>query len=112
MKGEMIMTQEENIKIIRAKRDEKVHDHLAQYAPVWMVNEDVLVDEDAVQFEIIFLHARYGWIRRRYKYDSYNNVLYHKGQQLIDEEETYELQATQEPYIYAPSTNTVNSYGG
>lgn len=97
--------------IMRQRRDAKVHDHLLQYAPVWLVDEKILPDKDAVQFDVVFLHPKYGWLKRRYFYDSYNDVLYHKGQVPIDEEETFDLQA-QEPYVRAEVVNTVNSYGG
>lgn len=107
----MNQSPEEKTQIMREKRDAKVRDHLTQYAPVWMADEVVILDEDALQFNVVFYHPRYGWINRRYRYDSYNDVLYHKGQVLIGEEQTYELQSN-EPYLYAPALNTVDSYGG
>ncbi|NJL92370.1 MAG: hypothetical protein HC915_00960 [Anaerolineae bacterium] len=97
--------------ILRERRNRKVHNHLEQYAPVWLVNEQVLLEADALQFEVVFLHPQYSWARRRYFYDAFNDVLYHKGQVTLDEEATYELQATP-PFIDAPVLNTVNSYGG
>jgi len=102
---------EEKKTFIRQKRDAKVEEHLSQYAPVWMVKEDFLLEEDSVRFDIMFYHPQYGWVSRRYRYDSYNNVLYHHGQVLMDEDETYELQ-TQDPYLSSDVLNSVNSYGG
>lgn len=97
--------------IMRRKRDAKVHHHLVQYAPVWLAEETMIPQEDAIQFNVVFLHPQYGWVSRRYRYDSFNNVLYHKGQIVMDEEDTYELQA-KDPYIEASVLNTVDSYGG
>ncbi|HLA44222.1 MAG TPA: hypothetical protein VJZ27_12340 [Aggregatilineales bacterium] len=101
----------EKLAIMQANRDKKVHEHLSQYAPVWLVNEQAQYDTDALQFEVIFNHPRYGWVNRRYNFDSYNDVLYHKGQTLVSEEDTFELQ-NQDPYIPVDFANTVNSYGG
>ena len=106
-----MQSKAEKVAIMQAKRDQKVQEHLIQYAPVWLVNAIVISEEDALQFEVIFNHPRYGWVNRRYRYDSYNNVLYQKGQTLVDEESTFELQ-NEDPYISADFINTVNSYGG
>jgi len=107
----MSQTLEQKRQIMARKRDAKVYDHLIQYAPVWLSHEEVIYDEDALVFEVVFLHPQYGWVKRRYRYDSYNNVLYHKGQVLMSEEETLDLQASP-PYLVADVLNTVNSYGG
>ena len=102
---------------ILAKRDAKAKSHLEQYAPVWIVDEKVLVEEEAVQFNVVFLHLRAGldekpaWVSRRYRYDAFNNTLYHKGQTLIDEDDAVEIQA-QEPYITAVFSDIPNAYGG
>lgn len=102
---------ETKIEIMRQRRDLKSHDHLAQYAPVWIVYEEPILQEDALLFEVVFYHPQYHWVKRRYYFDSYNNVLYHRGQIAFDEEATYALQS-EPPYITAPFSNTVNSYGG
>lgn len=96
---------------IRNKRDAKARPHLEQYAPVWIVNEVVLPQDDAIQFNVVFYHPRYGWVNRRYRYDAFNDVLYHKGQNVIGEEEALTLEQ-RTPYIEADIINTVNSYGG
>jgi hypothetical protein len=106
-----MQSPEEKTQIMREKRDAKVRDHLSQYAPVWLVDEVVILDEDALQFNVVFYHPNYKWVSRRYRYDSFNDVLYHKGQVLLDEADTVDLQ-NQDPYLYAPVINTVNSYGG
>jgi len=102
---------------ILAKRDEKAKPHLEQYAPVWIVDEKVLLEDEAVQFNVVFLHPTAGlnskpaWVSRRYRYDGFNNTLYHKGQTVLDEDAALEIQS-QEPYIDATVSDMPNSYGG
>lgn len=108
-----VNTQEE----LLAKRDMRVKPHLEQYAPVWLVDEKVVLQEEAVQFNVVFLHPHGGadgkpvWVNRRYRYDGFNNTLYHKGQTTLSEEEAVQF-ADQAPYIDVTVTDTPNSYGG
>lgn len=103
---------------LREKRDKKAIPHLQQYAPVWLVNEEVMAEDEAVQFNVLFVHPHAGqnnrasWVNRRYRYDAYNNVLYHKGQTTVDEDDAVEMTADEEPYVTAITSDTVNSYGG
>ena len=102
---------------VLAKRDEKTKPHLKQYAPVWIVEEKVLLEDEAVQFNVVFLHPTAGinqkpaWVSRRYRYDGFNNTLYHKGQTILDEEAALKIQSG-EPYVDASVSNIPNSYGG
>lgn len=107
----MAQSSNEKVAIIHQKRDAKVQDHLSQYAPVWIANEELLLNEDSTRFDLVFYHPTYGWVKRRYKFDSYNNVLYHHGQIAVDEDTALAIQA-KEPYISAEFQNVVNSYGG
>ncbi len=93
------------------KRDQKAIPHLQQYAPVWIVDEVIIEEEDAVQFNVVFRHNLYQWVNRRYRYDGFNDVLYHKGQQVIAEDDATELQVN-EPYISTTVADTPNAYGG
>jgi hypothetical protein len=93
------------------KRDEKVVPHLEQYAPVWIVDELVMPEEEAVQFNVVFEHNLYGWVNRRYRYDAFNNVLYHKGQTSMAQDKALEAQE-KEPYIAPAVADIPNSYGG
>lgn len=97
--------------LLLKKRDAKVKPHLEQYAPVWLIDEVVIAEDEAVQFNVIFQHNLYGWVSRRYRFDGFNNVLYHMGQTLMSEEEAVEIQA-QEPYITQLVTDIPNAYGG
>ncbi len=94
------------------KRDEKAIPHLQQYAPVWIIDEKLFLEEDAVQFNVMFFHPVHGWVSRRYRYDGFSNILYHKGQTTLDEEEALEL-SLKEPYIRPEAAADVpNAYGG
>lgn len=97
--------------ILRKKRDAKVIPHLQQYAPVWLVDEKVLSNEDAIQFNVVFQHHQYGWVNRRYRFDGFNNVLYHKGQTTLSEAEVLKTQE-KEPYMVAAVPDIPNAYGG
>lgn len=97
--------------LLRSKRDAKAIPHLEQYAPVWIVDEVILLEDEAIQFSAVFQHPQYGWVNRRYRYDGFNNVLYHKGQVAISEDAALVVQQ-QEPYIAALVSNVPNAYGG
>lgn len=97
--------------LILSQRNEKVIKHLEQYSPVWLVSEFILEDDQAVRFNIVFEHHLYGWVNRQYYYDSFNDVLYHKGQTRIEFDSIQEIQET-EPWIAGPITDKPNSYGG
>lgn len=98
-------------KTILQKRDVKATAHLEQYAPVWIVDQKIIEEDDAVQFNVVFQHPLYGWVNRRYRYDGFNNVLYHKGQTLVSEDEALEI-VEKDPYINQLVTDIPNSYGG
>ena len=96
---------------LKSKRDDKTIPHLEQYAPVWIVDEKIMLEEDAIQFNVVFNHSSHGWVNRRYRYDGFNNTLYHKGQTLLDEDESLET-SLKEPYVSATVANIPNNYGG
>ena len=93
------------------KRDAKAMPHLAQYAPVWILQEQVFVEEEAVQFHALFQHHLHGWVDRRYRYDAFNDTLYHKGQTLVHENDALEM-TLENPYIDAQVVDIPNAYGG
>jgi hypothetical protein len=96
---------------VRQQRDEKTIPHLAQYAPVWIIDEKFIEEDDSLQFNVVFQHPLYGWVNRRYRYDGFNAVLYHKGQTLLSEDAA--LDSTQsEPYVAAQISDIPNAYGG
>jgi hypothetical protein len=93
------------------KRDSKAKPHLEQYAPVWLTTETPVTQDEAIQFSVVFQHKDYGWVNRRYRYDGFNNVLYYRGQIVLSENETLDIQE-KAPYIPALIADTPNSYGG
>jgi len=96
---------------LKAKRDQKAIPHLEQYAPVWILEEHIIEEDEAIQFNVMFQHKIHGWVNRRYRYDGFNNTLYHKGQTLITEDDAVDLM-DETPYIQATVTDIPNSYGG
>jgi len=93
------------------KRDAKTKPHLEQFAPVWLVEEKIIAEDEAVQFNVVFQHNMYGWVNRRYRFDGFNNVLYYKGQQILSEDEAQKVQEA-EPYLNVTVTDIPNAYGG
>src|SRR5690242_3172613 len=97
---------------ILKKRDEEAIPHLEQYAPVWLVDEKIVPDDESVIFNVVFQHNLYGWVRRRYEYDGFANVLYDLGEIMIAEEEALTLQSQHQPYIDLTINDSINAYGG
>jgi hypothetical protein len=87
----------EYIDEIRTRRDQKLAPVLSAFAPVWMVKEKFAKEEEAVLFNVVFNDPRYGWLNRRYRYDAFNDVLYHMGERRISEAEVLMIQQD-EPY--------------
>jgi hypothetical protein len=96
---------------ILQRRNTKVTPHLEQYAPVWLIDEKIIQEDEAIQFNVVFQHNLYGWVNRRYRYDAFNDVLYHKGQNKAAETQVLALQET-EPWIITRVTDIPNAYGG
>lgn len=96
---------------LRHKRDLKAKSHLDQYAPIWIISEKIILVDEALQFNVMFQHPEYGWVNRRYRYDGFNDVLYHKGQISMSETEVLPVQDS-EPYIAVTVADIPNSYGG
>jgi hypothetical protein len=83
-----------------ATRDVKVRAAMSELAPIWLANEEYRPNEDSLLFNLIYNNSVYGWVSERFKYDAYNDVLYHMGEQRIAEAEGLELEE-KEPYISA-----------
>lgn len=92
-------------------RDIKARPHLEQYAPVWILEEDIIAEEESIQFHVLFQHNLHGWVNRRYRYDGFNDTLYHKGQTMISEADALEY-TLESPYIEARVSDVPNAYGG
>ena len=97
---------------MREKRDNKVSLAMRDLAPIWLVNEEYRPREDSLVFNLVYLSQVYGWVSERYKYDAFNDVLYHMGEHRLTEEETMGLQE-HDPYIPAEvATRVPNSPAG
>ncbi len=96
---------------LKKLRDQKSRPHLEQYAPVWLLREDVFAEDEAIQFHVLLQHNLHGWVNRRYRYDGFNDTLYHKGQTILAEDEALE-HMLEAPYIEAKVADVPNSYGG
>ena len=96
---------------LKRLRDQKSLPHLEQYAPVWILSERVFAEDESIQFHVLFQHNLHGWVNRRYRYDGFNDTLYHKGQTLISEHDALDYMQLN-PYIEASVTDIPNSYGG
>ncbi len=90
----MPMSREE----IAAQRERKIRDVMAGWAPIWLVSDEYRPREDSLIFGLVYQHPQYGWVNQRFKYDGYNDVLYHMGEQRLSEEDTLPIQE-QEPYL-------------
>jgi hypothetical protein len=97
--------------VMLKKRDAKAKPHLEQYAPVWIVDEALIPADEAILFNVLFQHPEYNWVVRRYRFDAFNSVLYHKGQVAISEESAIEM-ANREPYINVTVSDIPGAYGG
>jgi hypothetical protein len=84
--------------VMREKRDKKVQGVLGGMAPLWLVNEEYRPREDSLLFNLVYDNPVYSWISQRFKYDAFNDVLYHMGERRLREEDTLDIQH-QEPYI-------------
>ena len=91
---------------ILKKRDAEAIPHLEQYAPVW------LFDDNPVIFNVVFQHSLYGWVKRRYRYEGFGNVLYYLDETTISEDEALTIESQQESYINPVVTDFVNAYAG
>ena len=96
---------------LKRKRDAKARPHLEQYAPVWLLGESLLAEDESIQFHVLFQHNLHGWVNRRYRYDGFNDTLYHKGQTLVAEDDALDHMLSN-PYIAARVADIPNSYGG
>ena len=85
---------------------------MEQYAPVWLFDEKILPDDESIIFNAIFQHNLYGWVKRRYEYDGFADVLYYLGENVIPEDEALMIQSQSEPYINLTINDPVNGYGG
>ncbi len=80
------------------RRDRKVRDAMKGIAPLWLINDEFRPAEESCLFDLVYQHSVYGWVQHRYKYDAFNDVLYHMGERRMNEVETLPIQE-QDPHF-------------
>jgi len=80
------------------RRDEKVRTGLGEFAPIWLTEETFRAPEESLYFYLIYAHPSDGLIKERFKYDAFNDVLYHMGGRKLSETEALAIQE-QPPYL-------------
>src|SRR5260221_14328601 len=83
---------------MRERRDKKVLTTMGERAPIWLINDQYRPREEGYVFKLVYANPVDGWVSERYKYDSYNDVLYHMGSRILSEEETLEFEQ-KDPFI-------------
>ncbi len=81
-----------------AKRDKKVRATFLDLAPVWLVNDEYRSRQDGFFFNVVYHNPVHSWISQRFKYDLFNNVLYHLGEKRVSEEALLQIQE-RAPYL-------------
>ncbi len=71
---------------IMAQREKKIRGAMAQWAPIWLIDEEYRPREDGVVFSLAYQHPIYGWVKQHYKFDGFNDVLYHMGEARLSED--------------------------
>lgn len=87
-----------NQKQATERRDEKIRLAMNGIVPLWLVYDEFRPSEESFFFDLVYLHSIYGWTQQRFRYDAFNDVLYHFGQKQISEAESLQIQDTT-PYI-------------
>ncbi len=80
------------------QREQKIRGAMGQWAPLWLIDDDYRPREDSLVFSLAYQHPVYGWVKHHFKYDGFNDVLYHMGEERLTEESALAIQE-QEPYI-------------
>ena len=82
----------------QSRRDRKVRTAMRQIGPMWLLNDEYRSIEESCVFDLVFPHSVYGWVQCHYRYDAFNDVLYHMGERRLTEAETLTVQEG-EPYV-------------
>ena len=83
---------------INAQREKKIQGAMGQWAPLWLIGDQYRPREDGLVFSLAYQHPSYGWVKHHFKYDGFNDVLYHMGEERLTEDSALAIQE-QEPYI-------------
>jgi hypothetical protein len=80
------------------RRDEKVRTGMGEFAPIWLTDETFREAEESLYFHLIYAHPSDGLLKERFKYDAFNDVLYHMGSRKLSEAESIAVQ-DQTPFL-------------
>ena len=89
-----------------ARRNNKVRAVMKDLAPIWLANEEFRARDEALLFNLMYVHPHHGWVSERFKYDAFNDVLYHMGQRRLAEDEALKIQE-KAPYVPGEVTTRV-----
>ncbi len=84
--------------VMNAQREQKIRGAMEQWAPIWLIDDEYRPREDGLVFSLVYQHPIYGWVKHHFKYDGFNDVLYHMGEARLNEDSTFAIQE-QEPFI-------------
>jgi hypothetical protein len=83
---------------ITAQREHKIRSAMGHWAPLWLINDQYRPREESLVFSLAYQHPVYGWVKHHFKYDGFNDVLYHMGEACLNEDSALTIQE-QEPFI-------------
>jgi hypothetical protein len=76
----------------QSRRDRKVRAAMGHIGPIWLLNDEYRPQEESCLFDLVYPNSVDGWVQSRYKYDAFNDVLYHMGERRLTEAETLIIQ--------------------
>lgn len=82
----------------QSRRDKKIRAAMRRIGPIWLLNDEYRPIEESCLFDLVFPNSVDGWVQGHYKYDAFNDVLYHMGERRLTENETLVIQEA-EPYF-------------
>ena len=82
----------------QSRRDKKIRTAMGHIGPIWLLNDEYRPIEESCLYDLVFPNSVDGWVQCRYKYDAFNDVLYHMGERRLTETEALVIQET-EPYF-------------
>src|SRR5579864_2116234 len=76
----------------QSRRDKKIRTAMGHIGPIWLLNDEYRPIEESCLYDLVFPNSVDGWVQCRYKYDAFNDVLYHMGERRLTETEALAIQ--------------------